>query len=130
MAPTRDRSPAFNGRARGANACASARACPRCPRALPPPRCRGQPCPTGDTLPRPMDHAREPLLRPLGAGMACGVFAGLATGAIDAVWSWAPSAQFLPGVMARLRCVAFAATSYALAGAGAGLVAAAVLVSL
>jgi arylsulfatase A-like enzyme len=85
-----------------------------------------------------MESVRKPTIHPLGrplgdaigAGVATGVIAGLATGAIDAIWSWAPAAQFLPGALARLRHVAFAATSYALAGAIAGLVVAAVLVGL
>lgn len=81
-----------------------------------------------------MESDREPPPRPLGdvlgAGVATGVIAGLATGAIDAIWSWTPAAQFLPGAAARLRGVAFAATSYALAGAIAGVVAAAALLSL
>jgi choline-sulfatase len=81
-----------------------------------------------------MEAVREPTLRPLGdaigAGVATGVFAGLATGAIDAIWSWAPAAQFVPGFAARLRFVGFAATSYALAGALAGLVLAAALLGL
>lgn len=72
-----------------------------------------------------MDSAREPALRPvgevIGAGMATGAIAGLAAGAIDAVWSWGPAAQFVPGFIARLGFVAFTATSYALAGALAGL---------
>jgi len=78
-----------------------------------------------------MEPLREPTIRPLGdvmgAGVATGVIAGLATGAIDAIWSWAPAAQFVPAAGARLRYVAFAATSYAFAGAITGLVAAAVL---
>src|SRR5438552_1924978 len=81
-----------------------------------------------------MEAVREPSLRPLGdvigAGVATGVLAGLATGAIDAIWSWGPAAQFVPGVAARLRHVGFAATSYALAGALAGLLLAAVLLGL
>jgi arylsulfatase A-like enzyme len=81
-----------------------------------------------------MESDREPPLRPLGealaTGFAAGVIAGLASGAIDALWSWAPAAQFVPGATARLRAVAFAATSYGLAGAIAGLAAAAGLVGL
>src|SRR5512144_2814547 len=81
-----------------------------------------------------MESAREPTIRPLGdaigAGMAAGVIAGLATGAIDAIWSWAPAAQFVPATAARLRYVAFTATSYGLAGAIAGLVVAAILLGL
>jgi arylsulfatase A-like enzyme len=81
-----------------------------------------------------MEAVREPTLRPLGdvigAGVVTGVFAGLATGAIDAIWSWAPAAQFVPAVGARLRFVGFAATSYAFAGALAGLVLAGTLLGL
>lgn len=81
-----------------------------------------------------MEAVREPSLRPLGdvigAGVATGVLAGLATGAIDALWSWGPAAQFVPGIAARVRFVGFAATSYALGGALAGLVLAAVLLGL
>ncbi|HMG55881.1 MAG TPA: hypothetical protein VK601_20415, partial [Kofleriaceae bacterium] len=81
-----------------------------------------------------MEPDPEPPPRPLGdalgAGTAAGLIAGLATGAIDAIWSWAPAAQFVPGAAARLRCVAFTATSYGLAGAIAGLAAAAALLGL
>jgi arylsulfatase A-like enzyme len=80
-----------------------------------------------------MESAREPttpLGDVIGAGVVTGVIAGAATGAIDALWSWGPAAQFLPGAFARLRHVAFAATSYALAGAVAGLVVAALLFGL
>jgi choline-sulfatase len=81
-----------------------------------------------------MESARAPRIRPpgeaIGGGVAAGALTGLATGAIDAIWSWAPAAQFVPGTGARLRFVAFAATSDALAGAAAGLVVAAVLVGL
>lgn len=81
-----------------------------------------------------MESDREPPYRPLGealgTGFAAGGIAGLATGAIDALWSWAPAAQFVPSFAARLRAVAFAATSYGLAGAIAGLVAAVGLLGL
>ncbi|HEU4732041.1 MAG TPA: sulfatase-like hydrolase/transferase [Kofleriaceae bacterium] len=83
-----------------------------------------------------MEPVREPPIRPsplvdaLGAGVVTGAIAGLATGAIDATWSWAPAAQFVPGAAARLRYVAFAATSDALAGAIAGLAIAAVVLGL
>ena len=49
-------------------------------------------------------------------GALTGALAGLATGAIDAIWSWAPAAQFAPGLVARLRFVAFSAAQHALAG--------------
>ena len=81
-----------------------------------------------------MEPDREPPLRPpgevLGAGVATGLLAGLATGAIDAIWSWAPAAQFVPGVGGRLRHVGFAATSDALAGLLAGLLLTLVLLGL
>ncbi len=81
-----------------------------------------------------MEPDREPPLRPLreviGAGVVTGLLAGLATGAIDAIWSWAPAAQFVPGAIARLREVAFTAMSYALTGALAGLVVGVVLLGL
>jgi choline-sulfatase len=77
----------------------------------------------------PAERGSSPV-RSIGAGVLTGVIAGLATGAIDAIWSWAPAAQFLPGALARLRYVVFAATSYAFAGAIAGLVIAAALLGL
>src|SRR3954467_12177678 len=81
-----------------------------------------------------MESDRESPHRPLGevlaTGFAAGAIAGLAAGAIAGLWSWAPAAQFMPGAGARLRAVAFAATSYGLAGAVAGLAAAAVLLGL
>lgn len=83
---------------------------------------------------RTMEADRHPMIRPLGdaigAGVVTGVIAGLATGAIDAIWSWAPAAQFVPGVATRVRYVAFAATSYAFAGAIAGLVVAGAMLGL
>jgi len=74
-----------------------------------------------------MEPVREPTTRPIGDVIGAGVIAGLATGAIDAIWSWAPAAQFVPGAGARLRYVVFTATSYGLAGAIAGLIIAAAL---
>ena len=73
-----------------------------------------------------VEPARRSLGHALTAGAMTGVIAGAATGAIDAVWSWAPAAQFVPAAAARLRYVGFAATSYAFAGAIAGIVAAAI----
>lgn len=58
----------------------------------------------------------------LGTGVVTGVIAGLAAGAIDAVWSWAPAAQFVPGVLARVQFVMFSATGHAATGALVGLV--------
>ncbi|HEU0032392.1 MAG TPA: sulfatase-like hydrolase/transferase [Kofleriaceae bacterium] len=78
--------------------------------------------------------ARRDPLRPitevLGAGVWTGTIAGLAAGAIDALWSWGPAAQFTPGFGGRLRFVLFGATSHALAGALAGLVVTAVVLVL
>lgn len=66
---------------------------------------------------------RDPALRPphevLGAGVVTGAIAGLAAGLIDALWSWGPAAQFVPGV-ARLRFVLFSGALHAAAGAAAG----------
>ncbi|MDQ3367243.1 MAG: hypothetical protein M3680_17605, partial [Myxococcota bacterium] len=64
------------------------------------------------------------------AGVVTGVIAGLATGAIDAVWSWGPAAQFAPGIASRLRFVAFTAVAHAAAGAALGLVLTSVLLVL
>jgi arylsulfatase A-like enzyme len=66
----------------------------------------------------------------LGVGALTGVIAGVAAGMIDAVWSWAPAAQFVPGVAARLRFVFYTGLSHALAGAIVGAIAAAVLAGL
>ena len=81
-----------------------------------------------------MEPARDPALRPLadvlGGGVIAGAIAGLAAGAIDAVWSWAPAAQFVPGALARLRFVAFSGVTDAAAGALVGLVVTCVLLVL
>jgi len=73
---------------------------------------------------RSMPPTRDPL-RPvgevLGAGVLTGVIAGLAAGAIDALWSWGPAGQFAPGFLARVRFVLFTATTHAAAGALVGL---------
>lgn len=64
-------------------------------------------------------------LRPVGevlaAGVITGVIAGVATGAIDAVWSWGGASQFVPGFLPHLRFIVFTAAIYAAAGAFAGL---------
>ena len=73
-----------------------------------------------------MEPARDPAVRPLaevlGGGVIAGAIAGLAAGAIDALWSWGPAAQFVPGALARLRFVVFSAVTDASAGALVGLV--------
>jgi arylsulfatase A-like enzyme len=66
----------------------------------------------------------------LGTGVLTGTIAGLAAGAIDALWSWGPAAQFVPGVLGRIRFVAFGAFSHAAAGAIAGLALSLVLLAL
>ncbi|MBA3455693.1 MAG: sulfatase-like hydrolase/transferase [Deltaproteobacteria bacterium] len=66
----------------------------------------------------------------LGAGMLTGTIAGLAAGAIDALWSWGPAAQFVPGFFAQVRFVAFGAFTHAAAGALAGLIVTLVLLAL
>lgn len=81
-----------------------------------------------------MEPAPGPALRPiahvLAGGAIAGAIAGLAAGMIDAVWSWGPAAQFVPGVLARARFVAFSGITDATAGALIGLALAAVLVVL
>ncbi len=67
-------------------------------------------------------NPRRSIVHVLGAGAMTGVIAGLATGAIDAVWSWGPAAQFVPSFLARLRFVLFSAAAHAAAGAAIGLV--------
>jgi arylsulfatase A-like enzyme len=68
--------------------------------------------------------------RVLGAGVLTGALAGFAAGAIDAVWSWGPAGQFVPGLVDRLRFVMFGALSHATAGAALGLVSAVALLAL
>jgi len=76
-----------------------------------------------------MDSRRR-LLDVLALGALTGLVAGLATGAIDAVWSWAPAAQFVGRFGAHLRFVAYTALSYGGAGMLAGFVAASTLLVL
>ncbi len=81
-----------------------------------------------------MEPVGEPAARSksdvLGAGILTGAIAGLAAGAIDALWSWGPAAQFLPGFFAQLRFVLFGAFSHAAAGALVGLLVTLVLLAL
>ncbi|HEY5924945.1 MAG TPA: sulfatase-like hydrolase/transferase [Kofleriaceae bacterium] len=60
----------------------------------------------------------------LATGVLTGLIAGFAAGLIDAVWSWAPAAQFVPGAAARLRFVLYTGLTLATAGALVGLFAA------
>ncbi|HEY1555263.1 MAG TPA: sulfatase-like hydrolase/transferase [Kofleriaceae bacterium] len=73
---------------------------------------------------------RRPLRDVLGTGALTGLVAGLAAGAIDAIWSWAPAAQFVGRFAARLRFVAYTALSHAAAGALVGVAVAAIAVVL
>ncbi|NVB81200.1 MAG: sulfatase-like hydrolase/transferase [Kofleriaceae bacterium] len=75
--------------------------------------------------------AKRSIASVLGTGTLTGLIAGFAAGLIDAVWSWAPAAQFVPGIAGRLRFVLYTGISLGTAGALAGfLTAAAVLVLL
>jgi arylsulfatase A-like enzyme len=76
-----------------------------------------------------MDRPRR-LLDVLATGALTGLVAGLAAGAIDAVWSWAPSAQFVRHFLPHLRFVAYTALSYGAAGLLAGVLVAGALVWL
>ena len=73
---------------------------------------------------------RRPLGEVLGTGTLTGLIAGLAAGTIDAVWSWAPAAQFVPSVGGRLRFVVYTALSHGATGFAAGLAITLVLVTL
>ena len=64
----------------------------------------------------------RPVSEVLARGVATGVLAGLAAGAIDALWSWGPAGQFVPGVLSRLRFVAYSGVLHAAGGALVGLV--------
>src|SRR3569833_928502 len=70
---------------------------------------------------------RRPIGDVLGTGTLTGLFAGFAAGTIDAIWSWAPAAQFVAGVVGWLRFVVFSALAYALVGLIVGLLATAAL---
>jgi len=73
---------------------------------------------------------RRPIGDVLGTGTLTGLFAGFAAGAIDAIWSWAPAAQFVAGVGGRLRFVVFTGLAYALVGLIVGFLATAALLVL
>jgi arylsulfatase A-like enzyme len=64
----------------------------------------------------------RPVSEVLARGVATGVIAGLAVGAIDALWSWGPAGQFVPGFLSRLRFVAYSGVLHAAGGALVGLV--------
>lgn len=81
-----------------------------------------------------MEPARDPALRPVGevlaAGAITGAIAGLCAGAIDALWSWGPAAQFVSGFFGRVRFVLFSAVTDAAAGVLLGLAVSATLLVL
>jgi choline-sulfatase len=74
--------------------------------------------------------ARRPIGDVLGTGTLAGAIAGLTAGAIDAIWSWAPAAQFLPRFATHVRFVLYAALSHCLLGLVIGFVATLVLLVL
>ncbi|HTL32629.1 MAG TPA: sulfatase-like hydrolase/transferase [Kofleriaceae bacterium] len=63
----------------------------------------------------------------LGTGALAGLFAGLAAGLIDALWSWGPAAQFVPSFLSRVRFVVYSGLVLGATGALVGFLAAAVL---
>ena len=67
--------------------------------------------------------ARRPIGDVLGTGTLAGAIAGLAAGAIDAIWSWIPASQFVPHIATRLRFVIYTALAHALLGLVIGFVA-------
>lgn len=72
----------------------------------------------------------RPLRAVLAQSALTGAIAGLAAGMIDALWSWAPAAQFVPGLLARARFVVFSGALHAAAGAAIGLLLALVLLAM
>ncbi|HEY3805340.1 MAG TPA: sulfatase-like hydrolase/transferase [Kofleriaceae bacterium] len=66
----------------------------------------------------------------LGTGALTGLVAGACAGAIDAIWSWRAAAQFVPGLLARLRFVAYTALSHGAVGLVVGAVATGALLLL
>ena len=75
-------------------------------------------------------ESRRPIGDVLGTGTLTGAIAGLAAGAIDAIWSWSPASQFLPHFATRLRFVTYTALSHALLGLVLGFAATFALVIL
>ncbi len=75
-------------------------------------------------------QSRRPIADVLGTGTLTGLLAGVAAGTIDAVWSWAPAAQFVPSIAGRLRFVLYTALSHGATGAVIGLLLAAALLLL
>jgi arylsulfatase A-like enzyme len=69
--------------------------------------------------------SRRPIGDVLSTGVLTGLFAGLAAGAIDAVWSWRAASQFVPHFGSHVRFVAYTALSYGAAAALVGLLVAA-----
>ncbi len=66
----------------------------------------------------------------LGIGAFAGLIAAFAAGAIDALWSWGPAAQFVPGLLSRARFVAYSAFALGFAGLIVGAIVAAFMLVL
>ena len=66
----------------------------------------------------------------LGTGALTGLVAGSTAGVIDAIWSWRAAAQFVPGVLGRLRFVIYTALSHGAVGLAVGFSAAAIFLVL
>src|SRR5262245_36682078 len=69
---------------------------------------------------------RRPFGDVLAISAVAGLLAGFAAGLCDAIWSWGPAAQFVPGAAARLRFVLYSGLSLAATGALVGGVTAAI----
>ncbi len=79
--------------------------------------------PTDSAVPTPaVGLAAASLRRAIAIFCVAGYLAGLAIGAIDALWSWRASSQFVATWPAKLRWLTYSASVDALAGAVAGLV--------
>ena len=83
------------------------------------------PCPnmpTDSAVPTPaVGLSAASLRRAIAIFCVAGYLAGLAIGAIDALWSWRASAQFVSTFPAKLRWLLYSASVDALAGAVAGM---------
>jgi len=72
-----------------------------------------------------MSTPARPLREALGTGALTGLIAGFAAGLIDALWSWGPAGQFVPGGLSRVRFVLYGGLALGLAGLVLGLLVAA-----
>ena len=60
--------------------------------------------------------SRRALLTVLAIAALAGALAGAIVGLVDGLWSWRAAAQFVPGVLTRLRWLLFLSSIYAFAG--------------